>query len=46
MGDNLVHVSVYFNTLNERKVETVEVYGVSLHIQREIEVFYLFISDK
>ena len=30
MGDNLVHVSVYFNTLNERKVETVEVYGVSL----------------
>ena len=30
MGDNLVHVSVYFNTLNERKVETVEVYDVRL----------------
>ena len=34
MSDNLLHVSVYFNTLNERKVETVEVYDVSLHLQK------------
>ena len=34
MSDNLLHLSVYFNTLNERNVETVEVYDVSLHIQR------------
>ena len=43
MGDNLVHVSVYFNTLNERKVETVEVYDVSF--QRDNCIFYLFPPD-
>ena len=30
IGDNLLHVSVYFNTLNVKKVVTSEVYGVNI----------------
>ena len=44
LGDNLLQVSVYYNTLNEKRIETSKVYDVSKKSVKQKTLFVTYSS--